>query len=158
MAGETIDFHFPESYTLKDMPFGALLTNVGFVEGWADHTHDDRYYTETELGSTTAPTGASLIGVDPTNIVDTAATNVQSVLEDIARRKIVEVLTPTATNTLPDLTYTPINSNTVELSVNGIVQTPGTDFTVSGKTITWSSTDFDLDTNDTVVVAYITQE
>jgi len=32
-----------------------------------DHTHDDRYYTETELGATGASAGSTLIGTDTTN-------------------------------------------------------------------------------------------
>lgn len=48
------------------------------------HHHDTDYYTKSELGDTTNPdSGASLIGVDPTNITNSSSTNVQAVLEDL---------------------------------------------------------------------------
>lgn len=48
------------------------------------HTHDGRYYTETEIGSTGATSGASLVGVNgtPTNY-SPSANNVQKHLEAI---------------------------------------------------------------------------
>lgn len=60
-------------------------SQVTFSAGVSGHAHDDRYYTETELGSTTnGSSGASKIGVDQdpafTNI---SGANVQAILESI---------------------------------------------------------------------------
>lgn len=50
MAGETIDVLFPESYDLQDLPATAAINGVAFAEALpATHTHDDRYYTESEI-------------------------------------------------------------------------------------------------------------
>lgn len=76
-------------------------------------------------------------------------------------RPVVEILTPTALNTLPNLTFTPINSNNPYLFVNQGVQTSQAgDFTVTGKAITWSASGarFDLQTTDKVVAYYHTNE
>ena len=49
----------------------AILTNLialqdgsDFSDGTNSHTHDGRYYTETEIGSTTNGEGASLVGIE----------------------------------------------------------------------------------------------
>ena len=48
------------------------------------HTHDTRYFTETELGGTAISTaGAYLIGVYAGELDHSAATNVQDVLDDL---------------------------------------------------------------------------
>jgi hypothetical protein len=47
------------------------------------HIHDARYFTETELGASTAPSGASLIGFDPTLLIYITATNVQDAIEQV---------------------------------------------------------------------------
>ena len=49
---------------------------------------------------------------------------------------------------------TPVLTTTVEMSVNSVLQENGVDFTVSGTTLTWISTDFLLTPGDFVYVAY----
>lgn len=74
----------------------------------AQHIHDDRYFTETELGSTTASTeGASLIGTDSkTNIG--AGTTVEAALEYINTNWPTLALRPqTGTAGNPNGTVTP---------------------------------------------------
>lgn len=46
------------------------------------HTHDGRYFTETELGSTSNPSGASRIGVEDAGALYTAA-NVEAALAEV---------------------------------------------------------------------------
>lgn len=47
------------------------------------HMHDARYFTETELGSTTTPDGASLIGFDDTGLAYIDANNVHDAIVDL---------------------------------------------------------------------------
>ena len=42
----------------------ALQNGTDFSDGTNSHTHDGRYYTETEIGSTTNGEGASLVGIE----------------------------------------------------------------------------------------------
>lgn len=62
-------------------------TNEKLVDGsevtTALHKHDSQYYTETELGSTTPPSGASLIGVDNSAFTDITGTNLQELADSI---------------------------------------------------------------------------
>ncbi|MBD2492480.1 hypothetical protein [Aulosira sp. FACHB-615] len=72
-----------------------------------------------------------------------------------------EVLTVTALNTINDLTKTPSTNNNVHLIVNGvIVSAIASHFSISGKAITWSANNagFNLETTDTVVALYTTNE
>jgi hypothetical protein len=71
-----------------------------------------------------------------------------------------ESLAITATNTIASLTKTPLTQSIINLSINGQIQRPGIDFTVSGKSITWipASSLFDLNTTDTAYVIYSTLE
>ena len=54
----------------------ALQDGTDFANGTNSHTHDGRYFTETELGSSTASSGSDLIGDDATysNFTPAAAT------------------------------------------------------------------------------------
>ena len=54
-------------------------------------------------------------------------------------------------NALP---YIPTTPSSLILTVNGVRQTYSTDFTISGRNINWVSTDFTLETTDTVVVSF----
>ena len=65
-----------------------------------------------------------------------------------------EDLTITVLNTIPDLSYTPREPSSVTLFVSGIPQTYTTDFSVSGKSITWSSSDFNINPGDDVKAVY----
>jgi len=65
-----------------------ILDNLVTLQDGSDvtlHTHDTRYFTETELGDTSDGTaGASLIGVDQTPaFTNISGANVQAVLESI---------------------------------------------------------------------------
>lgn len=77
----------------------------------------------------------------------------------VGGRKVMEVLTITATNTINSLTLTP-TANTVQLFVNGIGedQLAGGAFSVTGLAITWNpvTAGYDLDTVDRAVVIYQT--
>lgn len=74
-----------------------------------------------------------------------------------------EPLTIATANTIPALTFTPVNAASIKLFVNGVkydsVRTP-TVLSLSGKTITWSAANagFGLDSNDRVTVEYTTIE
>ncbi len=74
-----------------------------------------------------------------------------------------EQITVTALNTLNALTKTPVASTAVVLLVNGVAYSPAggsAPFTVTGKTISWSSTNatFDIETTDRVIAHYTTFE
>lgn len=74
-----------------------------------------------------------------------------------------EQLTVTALNTLSALSKTPVSSTAVLLFINGVAYSPvggSAPFSVSGKTITWSSANagFDIETTDRVVAGYPTFE
>lgn len=62
----------------------ALQDGTDFSDGTNSHTHDGRYYTETEIGETGATSGADLVGVNntPTNYSASSQT-VQDHLEGI---------------------------------------------------------------------------
>jgi hypothetical protein len=65
-------------------------------------------------------------------------------------------VTCTSTNTLSNLTKLPINTSAVVLFVNGQAMRNGTDFTVSGQTLTWTSANagFSLATTDNIGAIY----
>jgi len=74
-------------------------------------------------------------------------------------RKIIEILTVTALNTVTGLGFTPI-ANTVQLGTPGHAedQLPGGGFTVAGTTITWNpvTAGYNLDIGDRVTAVYQT--
>lgn len=79
------------------------------------------------------------------------------------QRQYTELRTPFGVNQIAALTKTPDDNTNVKLCVNtATYHTLGTNpaFTVSGKNITWSSTNagFDLTTTDLVVVEYTSIE
>ena len=57
-------------------------------------------------------------------------------------------------NIIPDLDYLPYDDETVVIYVGGVPQFFGDSFTVSGKSITWISTELDVDVGSTVFVRY----
>lgn len=65
-----------------------------------------------------------------------------------------EVFVATLNQTSFALSSTPVDVNDVSVVVNGAAQTPGADFSVSGTTLTWLDTNFQLDAGDQVVVSY----
>lgn len=72
-----------EFYHLTLAEYNALTSNGGVVNASAQHIHDDIYYTETELSSTTGGSeGAALIGTDAKANLG-GATTVEAALEDI---------------------------------------------------------------------------
>ena len=84
-------------YHLTSAEHAALTGSGGVVNASAYHIHDDRYYTETELGSTTGGSeGASLIGTDTKTRLN-SATDVEVALTEIDTA-FPKVLTNAATN------------------------------------------------------------
>jgi vacuolar-type H+-ATPase subunit F/Vma7 len=160
MESETIDVRIPESYNLYTVPFMGLATGDGWIDLASDvvtaHNHDDRYYTETEIGAATGTTGASLMGLDATDVVGTTATEVQTALEEIARKGRYESKTIVTQDVIPDLTYTPRENASVVLFLGGVPQRNGTDYTVVAKAITWSyaNSGIHVDPGDEVWVLY----
>jgi hypothetical protein len=160
MAAQHIDVFFPESYNLYTAPFNSLIQGVGLVEAQpADHNHDSMYFTETELTATTAPSGASHLGVDNTSIVGNGgATTVQTILQNIARVGRYEKKTIATQDTIPNLTYTPREVSAVVLIVGAVPQRYGADkdYTVSGKVVTWyqAQAGFHIEAGDEVWASY----
>lgn len=76
------------------------------------HIHDTRYFTKTLLQATTAPSGASLIGVDQTNFTAISGADVQAVLDSIDNAFTTGVSLDTA--------YT--NDTDGILNVNGVTK------------------------------------
>lgn len=62
--------------------------------------------------------------------------------------------TPTAGQVTFILTVVPTDSKTLTLTVNGVVADEGTDYTVSGVTITWLDVLYTMQTTDLVSVRY----
>jgi hypothetical protein len=81
-----IDVLAIEIFDLYSVTAEALLNGIAFgdIAGEATHNHDDRYFTETELGSTVSAiaSGASKIGVFD-EFDNSNSTNVQDVLDDL---------------------------------------------------------------------------
>ena len=96
----------------------------------------------------------------------TACSIISKMIEDDpssqSGRPFAEELTPTGTNTLPNLTYTPTNNTPVFLIVNGHTENSlsGGGFSVSGKALTWSvaNAEYDLATTDEVIAFYWTRD
>lgn len=59
--------------------------------------------------------------------------------ETLATTKHVEALNIVTENVIPDLTYTPVEVNQIDLIVGGLLQAPTFDFSLSNKTLTWLS-------------------
>ena len=166
MGGETIDIIFPEAVNIEEMPFGSLASGIGFSDIQpASHDHDTLYYRKTELNADTGTTGGDLIGIDNTGYSNLTASTAQDLFDEIdgylgvtAIDRRYEQLTIVTLNTIPTLANTPQTDSEVELSVFGLEQRNGSDFTVSGTTITWNAgtAGFDLDPSDVVIVKYFT--
>lgn len=64
-APTVIDFSVVEVFDLSDVNYLAFVRGgVQYADAiTASHNHDDRYFTETELGSTSGTTGAARIGI-----------------------------------------------------------------------------------------------
>lgn len=93
-----------EYYHLSQTEYLALTSNGGVANASSQHIHDDRYYTETELGGTGAGSeGAALIGTDSKTRLN-AATTVEVALTEIDSN-FVKRFTAAATN--PNGTVTP---------------------------------------------------
>lgn len=140
-----------------DAALKAEDVQTGVDIGTAITTHETEM---AETSKTPGPTGAAKVGVDPTDIQGTASTTVQTVLEDIAHRRVHEWKAITISNTIPDLAYTPRDDNQVILLVEGMPQVNGSDFTVSGKTVSWvpATAGFSLDSGDSILFIYSTKE
>lgn len=71
-------------------------------------------------------------------------------------RKKVDITVVTALQTVFTnvLTTESKNPSVSELVINGQMQSYGVDYTISGKTITWISTDFTLNTTDKIYIIY----
>lgn len=84
-----------------------------------------------------------------------------NIFKPIVQRVHSEKLTVTALNTVSDLTFTPLNNNSVMLYINGLQENSFDGaFSVSGKTISINPTNlkYDVATTDTVIAMYLTQE
>lgn len=72
-------------------------------------------------------------------------------------KKHTETFTGVTANTVT-LTYAPVSLETVTFSINGVIYKGGTDYTLSGKVITWTATaengGFDLTEDMSVIVEY----
>lgn len=64
-----------------------------------------------------------------------------------------ESFTPTAAQTVFNIAATPTDPSDVDFRLNGVSYETGTDFTVSGTTVTWVKA-ITLDTTDTVEIVY----
>jgi len=72
-----------EYYHMTSAEYNTLTSNGGVVNASGEHIHDDRYYTETEIGSTTGGSeGASLVGTDTKTRLNNA-TDVETALTEI---------------------------------------------------------------------------
>lgn len=79
---------FENLYEIMNAENNEDLVNGNDIEtsrsgGLPLHIHDTRYFTKTLLQSTSAPSGASLIGVDQTNFTVLSGAEVQAVLDSI---------------------------------------------------------------------------
>lgn len=94
-----------------------LQNGTDFSTGTNAHTHDGRYFTETEIGSTGATSGADLVGTNntPVNYTPVAAT-VQDHLEAID--SALATAGSGATTELDNLTTTAINADLLPGSTN----------------------------------------
>jgi hypothetical protein len=167
MASQQIDVQFPESYDMYSLPFGALTTGVAWSDiiGPADHNHDTRYYTKTELNADTGTVGATLIGYDDagrthitaSNTVDEAIAELDGAI-GTAHAHVWEPKTIVTQDVIPVLANTPLAATAVILTIDGIAQRygAGLDYTVSGTTITWSyaNSGFHIEAGDEVWVSY----
>lgn len=68
-------------------------------------------------------------------------------------KQIDPFLTPTASQTSFTLTQTP-KAGSVQMFINGLMQKPTVDFTVSGSTVTFNAVDHSIATTDVVHFAY----
>lgn len=65
-----------------------------------------------------------------------------------------DVFTAAASQTAFTLSRTPVDDDDVELTVNGIEYTNGTDFSASGTSITWNDILFTLESGDIIILDY----
>lgn len=62
--------------------------------------------------------------------------------------------TATSKQTVFSLSDTPVDPDDVELTVNGIEYANGSDFSVSGTTVTWLDVLFTLSAGDCIIIDY----
>lgn len=167
-GSKDIEILYPEAIDLDSLPFGAMANSVAFSESLpASHLHDDRYYTETEIGQTSGTPGAELVGYDNT-VSGYEATDVQAAIDEVIVAVgeaggdpevwFTEKLSITNQDTIPNLSQTPSGTQLVTMTVNGLAQLEDYDFFQSGKAMTWSHTNagFHLEAGDVVIVGYNT--
>lgn len=162
MGGESIDFRYAESFTL----FSALASSFLLGDGFADplpagHNHDSLYFRETEL---TATSGAGLIGADDSGFSVISGSDAQALFQSIDANISASNLAPkyeslvaTAQNVLPDLSETPIDDTTVQGWFGIGHQKNGSDFSVTGTSVTWNSgtAGFDIEIGESLDVYYL---
>lgn len=179
---DTADLLVPETAGLDQLGWQALLRGLDFQEPLAsDHTHDSRYFTETELGDVgsgnpNTTSGAALIGTDASAIGGDAGSTdtVQGVLEAFqsaidtlqtaeltpAQESVTtEVITGTDTALGDTLNSVPQSNAAVALFFNGAFcpQGAGAYYTLSSQTITWlasTGTAPDMTADDQLIAVY----
>lgn len=115
--------------TLPDMPSSS------------NTDHDGRYFTETELGAITAPSGASLIGVEDSADLFTA-TDVEAALEEVMDKVTPvtytanSIATPTGTVDLGDVDSTKVINDADTYDVSEVTGSPGWDIRLTYTGIT----------------------
>ena len=144
-------------------------TNLNTLTGGGNttlHTHDGRYFTETELSSTSGVSGADLIGDDNSGrtilVGSTVGVNLDIVETKIGGNSFV-VKYFTAENVtkgnsfVQTLDTAPAEPTKVAMFVGPLLQRYGAghDFTISGTTVTLLSTaDYDIEVTDEVSFRY----
>lgn len=93
--------------------------------------------------------------------VGSTARNINQDPTGAGARTFSEARTPTGTDAVPNLTFTPDQNYNIQIIVNGVshsTQESPTPFTVSGKVVSWSAANagYSLDTSDKVIVRYTT--
>lgn len=165
MANQIVIFYLPTVMALNEIPFGVNLSGTISSENFPSvHTHDDRYYTETELSDTE---GAALIGYHGNSV--TAATNISDALDDMAstsaatpRFEQIPAEAVLKGNSFTNLlSFLPNDVDAVMVYFNGLLQTPGVgnDVTVTleeptAKINLLATADQDITVDDEVVVYY----
>jgi hypothetical protein len=137
------------------------------------------YYTLDNTGAEAAYTFGAATNIDfefiyrfdfarfPTDgVIGVSARNISNDPSGSGGSLYREQLTVTATNTLSNVTKTPINANVFTLAINGVTyDTFGggaarVSVNLSTKAVTWSSSNagFSIDTTDRVIAEYTTNE
>ena len=130
-------------------------TGLAGIDFTSNHVVADATSFETAISALDAFFGnVTTADLNKLNAITSTATQIDNAVT-ASHSKVYQAITVTSNGqTAFTLTSTPKADGAVELFVNGQSQANAVDYTVSGTSLTWTSSDFSLATTDSLIAVY----